>query len=99
MIALAWRRSWPADRNRPRRHVARARPAPLCADRLDFAAVAHRAGVARPAVWRWQRRHAEAGVDGLPRDRTRKPGKAPLGDGLVRGAVAPTCAPNRPARP
>ncbi len=34
------------------------------ADRLTVAEVARRAGVGRPAVWRWQRRFAEAGVDG-----------------------------------
>jgi transposase len=79
-----------ADRNRPRKHVARL--VLLSADRLDVAAVARRAGVGRPAVWRWQRRHAEEGVDGLLRDKTRKPGKAPLGDALVRRIVALTCA-------
>jgi hypothetical protein len=50
------------------------------ADRLSVAQVARRAGVGRPAVWRWQRRFAEAGVDGLLQDATRKPGKGPLGD-------------------
>src|SRR5690348_3665543 len=81
-----------ADRNRPQKHVARARLVLLSADRLDVATVARRAGISRPAVWRWQRRYAEAGVDGLLRDKTRKPGKAPLGDGLVRRLVALTCA-------
>ena len=37
-----------------------------------------RAGVSKPSVWRWQRRFMEAGVDGLLRDKTRKPGKAPV---------------------
>ncbi len=31
------------------------------------------AGVGRPAVWRWQARHAEQGVDGLLRDKMREP--------------------------
>jgi hypothetical protein len=43
-------------------------------------------------VWRWQRRFALAGVDGLLRDATRKPGKPRLGDALVRRVVALTCA-------
>ena len=77
-----------ADRNLPRKHVARPRPVLLSADRLGVAAIARQAGIGRPAVWRWQRRYAEAGVDGLPRDRTRKPGKAPLDDALVRRIVA-----------
>jgi hypothetical protein len=81
-----------ADQNRPQKHVARARLVLLSADRLDVAMVARRAGVSRPAVWRWQQRFAEAGVDGLLRDKTRKPGKAPLGGALVRRVVALTCA-------
>src|SRR5918911_1279920 len=81
-----------ADRNRPQKHVARARLVLLSADRLDVATAARRAGVGRPAVWRWQRRYAEEGVDGLLRDKTRPPGKAPLGDALVRRVVAMTCA-------
>jgi transposase len=84
-----------ADRNRPPKHVARARLVLLSADRRDVAAIGRQAGVSRPAVWRWQRRYAEAGVDGpllLLRDRPRKPGKAPLDDELVRRVVALTCA-------
>src|SRR3954451_3051229 len=77
-----------ADRNRSRKHVARARLVLLSADRLDIATVARRAGISRPAVWRGQQRYAEAGVDGLLRDKTRKPGKAPLGDDLARRVVA-----------
>jgi transposase len=80
------------DRNRAQKHVARARIILGSADRLSVAAVARRAGVGRPAVWRWQRRFAEAGVDGLLRDATRKPGKAPLADATVRRVVALTCA-------
>ena len=81
-----------ADRNRAQKHVARARIILGAADRLSVAAVARRAGVSRPAVWRWQRRFAEAGVEGLLRDATRKPGKAPLGDQTVRRVVSLTCA-------
>jgi transposase len=43
-------------------------------------------------VWRWQRRFAEAGVEGLLRHATCKPGKAPLGDVVVRRVVTLTCA-------
>jgi transposase-like protein len=79
------------DRDRPQKHVARARIVLLSADRLDVAAIARRAGISRPAVWRWQRRYAEAGVDGLLRDKTRRPGKARLGDALAHRVVALTC--------
>ena len=81
-----------ADRNRAQKHVARARIILHSADRLNVAAVARRAGVGRPAVWRWQRRFAEAGVDGLLRDATRRLGKAPLGEAVARRVVTLTCA-------
>jgi transposase len=81
-----------ADRNRAQKHVARARLVLAAADRLSVAEVARRAGVGRPAVWRWQRRFAEAGVDGLLRDATRKPGKTPLAATTVQRVVALTCA-------
>jgi transposase len=80
-----------ADRNRAQKHVLRARIVLHSADRLSVAEVARRAGVGRPAVWRWQRRYAVAGVDGLLRDATRKPGKAPTPDATVQRVVALTC--------
>src|SRR5947209_1000892 len=43
-------------------------------------------------VWRWQRRFAEEGVDGLVRDKTRKPGKPPIAAETVARVVALTCA-------
>jgi Homeodomain-like domain len=81
-----------ADRNCPQKHVIRVRIVLLSSERRDVAAVAREAGISRPAVWRWQRRYAEAGVDGLLHDKTRKPGKAPLGDALTAKVVALTCA-------
>ena len=80
-----------ADRNRAHKHVLRARIILHSAESLRVAEVARRVGVGRPAVWRWQRRFALAGVDGLLRDATRKPGKAPLDHALVRRVVALTC--------
>ena len=67
-----------ADRNRPLKHVHRARIILISADRLPVLEVARQAGVSRPAVWRWQARYAEQGVDGLLRDKRRKPGRTPL---------------------
>jgi transposase len=81
-----------ADRNRTQKHVARARIILGAADRHTVTDIARRAGVGRPTVWRWQRRFAEAGVAGLLRDKTRKPGKAPLSDEAARRVVAMTCA-------
>jgi transposase len=81
-----------ADRNRPQKHVARVRVILHSAERLGVAEVARRVGISRPAVWRWQQRFAEAGVDGLLRDKTRKPGKPPTAAGVVQRVVALTCA-------
>ena len=80
-----------ADRNRPQKHVARARIILHSAERLGVAEVARRAGLSRPAVWRWQQRFAEAGVDGLLRDKTRKPGKPRTPEATVQRVVALTC--------
>ena len=59
------------DRNRPQKHVQRARIVHLSAERLSVLAVARQTGASRPAVWRWQQRFAEEGVEGLLRDKTR----------------------------
>jgi hypothetical protein len=66
------------DRNRLRKHVERARIVLASADRHSAQRVAQSIGVSRPTVWRWQQRFAESGVEGLLRDKTHKPGKAPL---------------------
>jgi transposase len=81
-----------ADRNRPQKHIQRARIVLLSAERLPVAEVARQAGVSRPAVWRWQARYAEAGVDALMRDRTRPPGRAPLSTETLARILALTCS-------
>src|SRR4051794_353651 len=81
-----------ADRNRPQKFVARARIILHSTERLDVAAVARQAGVSRPAVWRWQLRFAEAGIDGLLRDKTRKPGQPRPAAAGGQGVVALACA-------
>src|SRR4051812_28566975 len=77
-----------ADRNRPQKHVARVRIILASAERLGVAEVARRARISRPAVRRWQRRFAEAGVDGLLHDKTRRAGKPPTPEAIVRRVVA-----------
>src|SRR3954462_8020263 len=81
-----------ADRHRPQKHAGRGRIILHSAERLEVAEVARRAGISRPAVWRWQQRFVEAGGDGLLRDKTRKPGKPPTAEAVVRRVVALTCA-------
>ena len=80
------------DRSRPLKHVQRARIILHSADRLSVLEVARRAGVSRPAVWRWQRRYAEEGVAGLLRDKTRAPGKPRLSAAIVARVLALTCS-------
>jgi transposase len=79
------------DRNRPHKHVQRAKIVLLSAQRLPVLTVAGQLGVSRPSVWRWQQRFAEAGVEGLLRDKTRKPGKAPLSAETVAQVLALPC--------
>ena len=80
------------DRSRPHKHVLRARIILHSADRLPVQEVARRTGVSRPSVWRWQRRFAALGVDGLLREKSRVPGKAPLPRETVERVVALTCS-------
>src|SRR5947207_4735489 len=80
-----------ADRNRPRKQVERARIVLASADQHSAQRVAQSIGVSRPTVWRWQQRFAESGVEGLLRDKTRKPGKAPLAAETTAQVVALTC--------
>ena len=80
-----------ADRNRPRKHVERAGIVLASADRHSAQQVAQRIGVSRPTVWRWQQRFAESGIEGLLRDKTRKPGKAPIAAEITARVVALTC--------
>ena len=80
-----------ADRNRPRKHVERARILLASAERHLAQQVSQSIGVSRPTVWRWQQRFAESGVEGLLRDKTRKPGKAPVAAETTARVVALTC--------
>jgi transposase len=76
-----------ADRNRRQKHVERARIVLLSADGVGTLAIMRRVGCAKATVWRWQERFMAAGVDGLLRDKSRPPGKAPLGEAVVQRVV------------
>src|SRR5713101_750968 len=80
-----------ADRNQRQKYVERARIVLASADRGAAQRVAQSTGVSRPTVWRWQQRFAEAGVEGLLHDKTRKPGKAPIAADKAAQLVALTC--------
>ena len=78
------------DRCRPVKHVQRAQIVLASADHLPVLEIANRVGVSRPMVWRWQRRYAEEGLDGLLRDKTRPPGIPPVSQAKVHAVVERT---------
>lgn len=82
-----------ADRNAPQKHVWRARIVRLTADGLGTNAIMAATGKAKTTVWRWQERFAAEGVEGLIRDRTRPPGKAPVAADRTTEVVRLTLAP------
>ena len=82
-----------ADRNRPGKHIERVRVVLASAVHRPVQQIADEVGVSRPMVWRWQQRFAEAGVDGLLRDKTRPPGTPPIAPDVVARVVALTCGP------
>ena len=76
-----------ADRNRRQKHVERARIVLLSADGVGTLAIMRAVGCAKATVWRWQERFMAEGVDGLLRDQSRPPGKAPLAAAVVERVV------------
>lgn len=67
-----------ADGNTPQKHAWRARIVLMSADGVGTATIMAATGTAKTTVWRWQARFMEEGVEGLLRDKTRPPGKAPV---------------------
>lgn len=82
-----------ADRKAAHKHVQRAKVILASAEQSPVQRIAAAIGVSRPMVWRWQRRFAEEGAEGLLRDKTRKPGKAPIAEETVARVVALTVSP------
>jgi hypothetical protein len=62
------------DRNSLRKHVWRARIVLATADGVGTVEIMRTAGGSKTAVWRWQARFMDEGVEGLLRDKTRPPG-------------------------
>ena len=73
-----------ADRCAPQKHVWRAQIILATADGCGTAEIMRQSGKAKPVVWRWQARFMGEGVDGLLRDKTRKPGKPTLPTATVQ---------------
>ena len=66
------------------------------ADGLGTMAIMRATGKSKPCVWRWQERFAAEGVDGLTRDKTRKPGRAPLSAAVKRKVLTKTAGETPP---
>ena len=79
-----------ADRNRRQKHVERARIVLLSAEGVGTLSIMRQVGCAKATVWRWQERFMAEGVDGLLRDKSRPPGKAPLAKAVVERVVGLT---------
>src|SRR5215204_5345787 len=79
-----------SNRNAPQKHVWRAQIVLLSADRIGTVEIMRRTGTSKTCVWRWQERFAEAGVDGLLRDKTRPSRVPPLGQEVIDKVVALT---------
>jgi hypothetical protein len=81
-----------ADRPQPAAQAGRAgRTVLASAYRGSAQQVMHSIGVGRPTVWLWQQRFAESGVEGLLRDKARKPGKADRGGNHGAGGGIDPC--------
>ena len=76
-----------SDRSAPQKHVWRANIILATADGFGTAEIMRRSGKSKPVVWRWQARFMAEGVEGLTRDKTRKPGIPPLPSNTVRRVV------------
>ena len=85
-----------ADRNSPQKHVWRARIVLLTADGHGTGEIMRRTAKSKTAVWRWQERFMQAGVDGLLRDKTRPSRIPPLGPEIAERVVALTTTTDPP---
>ena len=79
-----------ANGNTPQKHVRRAGIVLPAGDGIGTDEIRRRLRVSKPTIRRWRTRYVEAGVDGLCRDKTRPPGKAPLGATMVNRVLEKT---------
>ena len=76
-----------SDRSALQKHVWRANIILATADGCGTFEIMRRSGRSKPVVWRWQERFMQEGVEGLLRDKTRKPGRTPLPAETVQRVV------------
>ena len=79
-----------ANGNTPQKHARRAQLVLLAGDGIGTNEIQRRLRVSKPTIRRWRTRYVEAGLDGLCRDKTRPPGKPPLGAAVVSRVIAKT---------
>jgi len=79
-----------ANGNTPQKHVRRAWIVLLAGNGVGTDEIQRRLVVSKPTIRRWRSRYVEAGVDGLCRDKTRPPGKAPLSVAVVNRVLEKT---------
>ena len=80
------------DRNRPQKHVWRARIVMLTGDGVGTNGIAQETGKDKTCVWRWQERFMREGVNGLLRDKTRPSRIPPLGSEKIDRVIELTAA-------
>ena len=85
-----WLEALIANGNTAQKHVRRARIVVLAGDGIGTDEIHRRLRVSKPTIRRWRTRYIEAGVDGLCRDKTRPPGKAPLGPKVINRVLEKT---------
>src|SRR5450432_558347 len=79
-----------ADRNRPQKHVWRARIILLTSAGVGTSGIERETGKDKTCVWRWQERFMLEGIDGLLRDKTRPSRKPPLATSVIERVVTLT---------
>src|SRR3974377_1666063 len=86
------------DRNRKAKTIWRAKIVLATADGHGTNEIMRRTGMSKSAVWRWQERYIEEGIEGLLRDKTRPSRIPPLSD-AVKLAVLTKPATEEPPDP
>ena len=77
----------------PQKQSLRARMILMSADGVPTGEIVRRLGTTVPTLSRWRLRYFEAGVDGLRKDKTRKPGRPPVPEAKVRQVLSLTTQP------
>lgn len=81
--------------NTSQKVAKRARIVLLAADGYAVNAIMREAKASKTSVWNWPKRYLESGIDGLKRDKSKKPGKAPVPD-AVKAKIVEMAATSRP---